>query len=120
MLKRILVLEDDLDTLDAIKEILTYSGFAVHTESSADRLHELLEEYNPHLLLIDLLLRGKNGGDICKELKSSEKTSGLKVILISAYPGLSNSHTKYLCNDFIAKPFDMDVLIHKVTQQLED
>lgn len=118
MLKRILILDDDLDTLEAIKEILTYSGFEVRTSPSSDYLNEIIAEYDPHLLLIDMLLKGKNGGDICKELKLSDKTSDLKVILISAYPGLSGSHKKYLCNDFIAKPFDMNVLIDKVNEHI--
>lgn len=118
MLKRILILDDDPDTLDAIQEILTYSGFEVRTAPSGEHLIELIEEYAPDLLLIDLLLKGKNGGDICRELKSSGKAAGMKVILISAYPGLNSSHTRYLCDDFIAKPFDMNVLIDKVNHQL--
>ena len=119
MLKRILILDDDPDTLDAIKEILTYSGFEVRTSPSGTHLDEIIEEYNPHLLLLDMLLQGKNGGDICKELKLSEKTAGLKIILISAYPGLTGSHARYLCNDFLAKPFDMSVLIDKVNKVID-
>ena len=118
MLKRILILDDDPDTLEAIKEILSYSGFEVKTAPSSDPLNETIAEYDPHLLLIDMLLQGKNGGDICKALKLSEKTADLKIILISAYPGLTGAHAKYLCNDFIAKPFDMNVLIDKVNQQI--
>jgi DNA-binding response OmpR family regulator len=117
-MKRILILDDDLDTLDAIKEILTYSGFEVKTAPSGDDLDQLIAEYNPHLLLIDLLLRGKNGGDLCRKLKTSGKTTELKVILMSAYPGLSGSEEKYLCDDFVAKPFDMHVLIDKVNRHL--
>lgn len=119
MSKRILILDDDPDTLDAIREILSYSGFEVKALPSSDNLDEIIEEYNPHLLLIDLLLKGKDGGTICRELKMSKETAELKVILISAYPGLTGSLSKYLCNDYIAKPFDMNVLIDKVKQQVE-
>lgn len=119
MLKRILVLDDDPDTLDAIKEILNYSGFDVRTLLSSERLHDVLNEYDPHLLLIDLLLKDKNGGNICRDLKTCQHTAELKVILISAYPGLNGSLSKYLCNDYIAKPFDMSVLIEKVRLQLD-
>lgn len=119
MLKRILVVDDDPDTLDAIKEILNYSGFEVRTLPSSHDLYDILKEYDPQLLLIDLLLKEKNGGNICKELKTNENTAGLKIILISAYPGLTGSLSKYLCNDYIAKPFDMSVLIDKVRHQLE-
>ena len=68
-MKKILVVDDDIDILYLIKYILTSRGFDVHTHTSGLNLPEVINYYTPHLILLDIRLPGKPGTQICKEIK---------------------------------------------------
>lgn len=111
MCKRILILDDDKDVLDVMQEALTYEGFEVQTISATENIFPVLEQYRPDILLIDYLLNGINGGEICSQIKKNEHTHNLPVVILSAYPRVINSLGYYQCNKFISKPFDLDELV---------
>lgn len=73
-----------------------------------------MADYEPHLVLIDYLLKGINGGEVCHQIKSGYETSRVPVIMISAYPRVFESLGTYGCDEFIAKPFDLYSLVEKV------
>jgi len=116
MCKRILILDDDKDVLDVMEEALMYEGFDVRTITATDNIFPLLEQYQPDILLIDYLLGGINGGEICSQIKKNSQTSSLPVVILSAYPRVINSLGHYHCNKFIPKPFDLDELIGEINQ----
>jgi CheY-like chemotaxis protein len=114
MPKRILVIDDDAATLDVIQEALVYEGFIVKTTCETDDIIKLVDEYRPDVLLLDYILRGVNGGELCSQLKYDQCTSHLPVIIISAHPRVLQSLGDYGCNAFIPKPFDLSDLVNKV------
>lgn len=114
MKNRIIVLDDDLDTLLVLKEALTFAGFQVMSIYHSDELFQLMDEFKPDLLLLDYILFGENGGDICLNIKHNPSTKDLPVILMSGYPRLTESMGSYQCDAMIAKPFDLDHLIEVV------
>lgn len=116
MRKRILVIDNDEAVLDVLKEALSYDDFEVKASGTAEHVWEDIAEFRPNLLLIDYILPGINGGEICHQVKSNQKTQGLPVIIISAYPRVLLSLGTYGCDKFIPKPFDL----YDITAQINE
>lgn len=76
-------------------------------------------KFEPNLILLDVMLGDHDGREICHEIKSTQHTSHISIIMISATHDLK-SMDKKLCepDDVIAKPFDIQNLIDKVSEQL--
>ncbi len=120
MSKRILILDDDQDILDVVSYILTESGFEVQALSSGEQVAAVIKEFHPDLVLMDVMLADMDGRVICSKLKKDQSTRHIPVILISGTHNLANSLTQQGApNDFIPKPFDIDVLLTKVKAQLQ-
>ncbi|MEK9180806.1 MAG: response regulator [Patescibacteria group bacterium] len=83
MSKRILVIEDEPALLRAIGEALTMDGFQAMTAVDAEQGMALLRDARPNLILLDLILPGKNGFEVLKELKASPEYSKIPVIILS-------------------------------------
>lgn len=111
---KILVLDDDRYILDILDEALTYEEFEVKTAMDIKSFFTIMEEYQPNLVLIDYLLHGINGGEVCHQIKTEGGTRTVPVILMSAHPRVFESLGTYGCDEFIAKPFDLYKLIDKV------
>ncbi|WP_345949287.1 response regulator [Mucilaginibacter sp. PAMB04274] len=119
MKQKILVLDDDADILAIISYILTDKGFDVATLSGGEEIGKVIRQFNPDLVLMDVMLGSMDGRMICKDLKHQPETSSLPVILISASHDLAQSlREDGAPNDFIAKPFDIDKLVKTVEEQL--
>lgn len=116
MAKRVLIIDDDKDVLDVMEEALTYEGFDVHAVLETDDIFALLDQYRPDILLIDYLLRGVNGGELCSKIKKNPKTSGLPVVILSAYPKVVDSLGYRDCDKFIPKPFNLNELVGHINQ----
>ncbi|EOR92952.1 two-component response regulator [Arcticibacter svalbardensis MN12-7] len=111
---KILILDDDRYILDVLNEALTYADFEVKTALDIDSFYLELDSNKPDLVLIDFLLKGINGGEICHQLKITDVTDSIPVILMSGYPKVFGSLGTYGCDEFIAKPFDLYTLIDKI------
>jgi DNA-binding response OmpR family regulator len=111
---RILVLDDDPDIGIMIKLMLEYHGYAVLVTQRAEKATLLIANEDFDLLIMDMLLSGVNGIDICTRLKKDNTTAQLPVIMISAHPNAKEICMNAGANDFIAKPFDMDELLSKI------
>lgn len=114
MRKKILLIDNDQGILDVMQEALNYEGYDVHAVDETDDIMSLVNEHQPDLLLIDYLLNGINGGELCHQLKINKQTCLLPVIIISAYPQVLQSLGNYGCNVFIPKPFDLFYLLDQI------
>lgn len=112
MLKRILVVEDNAEQREMLREVLSYLDFLVIALPDGKELFSLIESFKPDLLLIDYILPGENGVELCHKLKQDPRTSGMPVILMSAYLGVLEHFS--CCSDVLCKPFDLDVLLQKI------
>jgi DNA-binding response OmpR family regulator len=117
--KKVLVIDDDEAVLDVMKEALVYEGFEVKIADKADDIQSMISTYRPDLLLIDYILNGINGGEICHQLKENNSTGKLPVIIVSAYPRVLTSLGLYGCDKFIPKPFDLDDLVGSIKSVLQ-
>ncbi|HYD35442.1 MAG TPA: response regulator [Vitreimonas sp.] len=112
--KHIFICEDDEGIIEVTKTILEEKGYIVETCSSCTQIFEKLEKVKPDLLLIDLWMPQIGGAEITKKLKADPKTKKIPVIILSANKDTENVAKSVGADDFIQKPFDIDVLEEKV------
>ena len=110
--KKILVADDDEDILDVISIILEGEGYNVTTISRGEEVLEIKEDF-PDLFLLDISMAGIDGRDICRYLKNQSSTKHIPVILFSANKEIEKIAFEVRADDFICKPFDIDVLLQK-------
>jgi DNA-binding response OmpR family regulator len=116
-LKKIMIADDDPGILDAVCIMLEFEGYEVYcTPDGAELLK--MEGGFPDLLLLDIWMSGIDGRDICKQLKQQAISSNMPIVMISASNDIERSAREAGANDFLAKPFDMDILLRKIEQNL--
>ena len=114
MSKRILIVEDDEDILNLLKELLEKEGFEVTGLNYTESIIKSIEKHKAELVILDYLLPKINGGELCHEIKSRPATALVPVIMLSAFPRVIQSLGYYGSDAFIAKPFDADELLRTV------
>lgn len=117
MKKSILAVDDSEAILDVVKMALEMAGCEVST-SLTGACFQQMEHHLPDLILLDVLLSGEDGGEICQRLKSDEQTRHIPVILLSAHAGLWETAERCGANDFLAKPFRLTELREIVKKHL--
>jgi DNA-binding response OmpR family regulator len=117
-MKRILVVDDEPDILEFLYVILHEEGYEVVTRERGDFLEHLDTSALPHLILLDVLLSGKDGREIVKELKSGPETRQIPVIMFSAHPSAEKTARLAGADDFLEKPFHIDILLEKIARLL--
>jgi CheY-like chemotaxis protein len=113
----ILVVDDDEGIVEVIQIVLEGEGYTVRTATNGDCLQDLADNL-PDLILLDVLLSGDDGRDICKSLKRNEATKHIPVIMLSAHSDASKVADAGGADGFLEKPFDVDGLIDIVAQHL--
>ena len=116
--KKLLIVDDEEDILVFLKVILEEEGYIVVTTDKYDYLERLKNDTLPDLILLDLLLSGKDGREIVKYLKMQEKTRHIPVIMFSAHPNAHEITKQAGADDFVAKPFEIDLLLNKIALYL--
>jgi len=104
---RILVIEDESDILEILRSFLTSQGYEVITTTSGTEGLRQFTEVEPDLVLLDVILPGKNGWEVLKEIRTQ---SDIPVIMLTAL-GRVDDKVKGLsqgADDYIQKPFDLE------------
>src|SRR5678816_3845076 len=117
---RILVIDDDPDIGVMIKMMLEYKGYSVSVAVRAEQAEEMIVEESFDLLIMDMLLSGTNGIDLCGDLKKNPKTAHLPVIMISAHPNAKEICLQAGADEFISKPFDMQDILSKIDRLIHN
>jgi DNA-binding response OmpR family regulator len=120
MTKHILVVDDDPDILDALEWMLEDAGYEVQTSDKGDYAENLHDTNGglPDLIILDVLLSGKDGRTICRLLKNRPDTRRIPIVMISAHPSAAGSVRAVGADDFVAKPFDIDELLSTVERHV--
>jgi CheY-like chemotaxis protein len=116
--KQILVVDDDEDILVFLQALLEDEGYIVTTTSKGEYVEKLHNGGFPDLIVLDVLLSGKDGRAIAKQLKSQEDTKHIPILMMSAHPSAEQTAREAGAEDFLPKPFDVDVLLTKIANYL--
>lgn len=116
----ILIIEDEPDINELLSITLLKNDYAVTKVFDGEKGLKIAREISPDLILLDLMLPGISGLDVCKLLKSEQETSFIKIIILTA---LSQEHNivkglELGADDYITKPFSIKVLNARIKSVL--
>lgn len=116
----ILVVDDERDIRELIEYNLTKAGYRVQAAATGEECLDIVSKTPPDLLLLDLMLPGINGLDVCRTLKRDPQLGSLPVIMISARGEESDVviGLELGADDYVAKPFSPRVLLARVKSVL--
>lgn len=114
----IVLLEDDEDLGQMVIMMLSLQGHQVQHFLQVVDFWAYLRQNIPQLIITDMLLSGADGREICKQLKASEKTNHIKILMMSAHPDAEASCLQAGASAFVHKPFDMKCFVGKVNELL--
>jgi two-component system alkaline phosphatase synthesis response regulator PhoP len=115
----ILVLDDDPDICIMIKMVLDYYGYDAMDAENEENAKKIISSNRVDLLIMDMLLSGVDGTDICRQLKQDKETSSIPILMFSAHPTAKETCLAAGADDFISKPFEMNDMMDKINFFLE-
>src|SRR5690242_3101362 len=83
---KVLVIDDDVDILDAIQLALSMAGYTVEALPKGDGAYAKILTFHPDVVILDVMLSGSDGCQICQQLKSDPQTQHIPIVMISAKP----------------------------------
>jgi len=122
---RILVADDEPDTVNLTKMILEQEGYQVSTASNGVEALLRAGAELPDLILLDVIMPAKSGWEVCKTLKSQDKTKHIPVVIFTVLGkplGDDVSMTRAReagCDGYLAKPFTPEGLLAEVKKHLD-
>lgn len=114
--KKILVVEDEEDIQELVKYNLTKEGYQVFCAGSGETGLQEARKKLPDLLVLDLMLPGMNGLEVCRQLKSDSHTNHIPIIMLTAKGEESDIviGLELGADDYITKPFSVKIFLSRV------
>ncbi len=113
--KKIFIADDDEAIVDATSMMLEMVGYEVSSTLNGAAVQAEIR-VKPDLILLDIWMSGTDGRDVCRKIKADPETRDIPVLMISASRDIRESALASGANDFLAKPFDMDILLLKIDE----
>ncbi len=110
---RILIVEDDEDTASVLRLLFKKDGYDVHVVSRGTDVFGETRSRLPDLIILDILLPGIDGYEVCRQLRTAARTSHIPIIFLTQKDTRSDklAGLELGADDYITKPFDLDELI---------
>lgn len=105
MEKKVLVVDDDANIREVLKLYLDFEGFAVSLARDGDSALEMFRSDTPDVVILDLMMPGKTGHEVCQALRSE---SNVPVLMLTARDGTEDKLAgfRFGADDYVVKPFD--------------
>jgi excisionase family DNA binding protein len=120
--KKVLVVDDDPQIVELFRDVLGRDDrFDVRTASTGYDAGLLTNEFKPDLLILDYMLPDINGNVVCKTVRSNDKLSAMKILIVSGVVNREEIDDLLTsgADDFIKKPFDLDELMARIASLVE-
>ncbi len=119
--KRVLLIEDEPNIIEAISFILSRDGFTVHTHEDGETAMDKVRSGSPDMVILDVMLPGRSGFDILRDLRADPETESLPVLMLTAR-GQSKDRelaARLGADHFMTKPFSNNEVREHVRAVLE-
>lgn len=113
------MVDDDSGIGEMLQTLLEFYGYEVVVTEKPDETEALIEKHGIDLVMLDMLISGVNGTDVCARLRNNDSTKDTPVLMMSALHDAGPKCKKAGADDFIAKPFEMDDLV-KIINEIID
>lgn len=114
--KRILIVDDDIDLLMLLERQLKQQGYETETAVSISEAEELIAYFDPHLVLLDINIRGEDGRQLCWKIKHQPLYRSVKVLIISGFDYNSSRAALFGADGVLPKPFYTEFLLKRITE----
>jgi len=113
---KILVADDDPEICELLVSCLTGKGYELVTACDGDETLERARQGDIDLILLDIMMPGKDGFEVCRELQTDEATRGIAVIFVTAKGEVEDITSGFELGavDYVSKPFDIPVIVARV------
>ncbi|MEO6330748.1 MAG: response regulator [Ginsengibacter sp.] len=115
-MKKVLVVDDDKSILEVVELILTSKGYDVKTYATGHNVSNVVNNYDPDLVLLDINLPHKTGIEICNELKAISNHP--PILLFSAHANAKQAMGNCTAEGFISKPFNVSDLLNSIGEHI--
>jgi len=107
-LPSILVVDDNEDNAHIIRDYLEARGYPIHVAYNGDEAMELFAREKPSLVLLDVMMPGRDGWQVCREMKDSEWGRDVRVVMVTALQDWTDKRQAIEtgADDFVEKPFE--------------
>jgi CheY-like chemotaxis protein len=113
---QILLIDDDIISQNMLRSTLNGAGYSVIVASDGDEGIQKAFEQLPGLIILDIMMPGKDGGEVARLLKDNPETVGIPVIFLSSLITDKEKRIGGKCDilSFLAKPYNRDELLNEV------
>jgi len=118
MNKKILIVDDDEAILEVLSAITEMADYTVQTATSGEGALAIFKNELPDLIVLDMLLPGISGKQVCEILKKDLKTKKIPVVMISANLKDEDFRREPWAEEFLEKPLDMDKYLKVIAREL--
>jgi len=116
---RVLVVDDEELICWSLAKTLEKAGYLVETAGCGQDARAKVEKFNPHLVLLDVMLPDANGMELLQEFKASDEDRIVIMITANAHMDSAVQALKLGAEDYIGKPFNLDAVMHTIEKSLE-
>ena len=119
--RKILVVDDEPHILLLVRKILEKEGFTVETAEDGEKGIAKVKSFRPDLVVLDMMMPGLSGREVCERLRHDQKTKAVKVVFLTVarFSEVGKNILKEQdVMDYITKPFDNDDLVRRVRKAL--
>ncbi len=115
---KILIIDDNEDIVTMTKIMLEMKDYNVSIKTNTTHIEDFIKELFPDLIIMDMLLSGADGREICKSLKNNPDLAQIPILMISAHPDAKQDCVAAGADCFLEKPFDMQEFYQAVEKSL--
>jgi DNA-binding response OmpR family regulator len=118
---RVLIADDDLEILGLTRSLLRRRGFDVIEASDGDEAMRQLLENRPDLVILDVMMPGQSGWEVCRSIRDTESLKDIGVIMLTGVGERLNEMTSplYGADAFLDKPFEFAALDQLISEVLD-
>ena len=120
--KKVLICDDEPYILESVSFIVREEGYQVLTAGDGEQALQLLSSERPDLVLLDIMMPGKSGFDVCRELRGDKSMRGTYVILLTAMGQDRDMEDGYQsgADEYMTKPFNPRSLRRRLHELLDE
>jgi DNA-binding response OmpR family regulator len=121
MQRSVLVVDDERNIVLSIEFLLRQAGYDVRVAYDGDAAHKAVAEHAPDLILLDVMMPGRNGYEVCQAIRAAPGGENIKIIMLTAKSRDVEQERGFAmgANAYVTKPFSTRDLVDRVRRLLE-
>lgn len=122
MKKRILIVDDEPNIIVPLEFLMEQNNYDVKTADTGEKALDLISNWKPDLILLDIMLPGMDGYEVCQKIRQEKEFNEIRIVFLSAM-ARSIDIAKGMglaADDYITKPFAIDFVVSKIKELMAE